>query len=369
LEHGLAGFEPWHRAIGSRRGGADLTKYKEIAKQLLTDLSALDTAATPAPKAGSEEAPALESELSATGRASLASLRADAGAYYAMAQSWAAGAGLTPEQRRPFLAPFAQLAQIGDHDIASVVRRVWKEEMRPLVRDVANRFPFNRSSDKVVEPDELVELFHPVDGKFFQLFRSYLEPISAFGDGQPFRPLPSARAAFQFPSDLYPTVNAVAALSARLWDEKGEPRALEVRVATVPFNTESKAILVPTVVHLQVGKASIFNFNQRPDSSPLPLSWMEDDDAQLALHVTNVETGETTFPAALAAPGKHWRFFRLLRAAKSHHTESDGSATYEWERPLKEGSQQRTRVRLRFDEDPWATLGLGSGESSAGSGP
>jgi type VI protein secretion system component VasK len=364
LQQGLAGFEPWHRAIGARRGGAELTKYKEIAKQLLSDLSAIAEAPPAPPKDDPESDAALETELSATGRASLAVLRADAGAYYAMAQAWAAGSGLSHEQRQPFLAPFAQLSHIGEHDIADVVRRVWKTEMRPLVREVANRFPFNRTAQQTVDPEELTDRFHPTEGRFFQLFRSYLEPLSSFGEGQPFRPLPSARAAFQFPPDLYPTVNAVAALSARLWDEKGDPRPLEVRVSTVPFVTEPKAQLVPTVVHFNVGKVSLFNFNQRPEASTLALDWMQDDDAQLALHVTDVATGETTYPAALAAPGKYWRFFRLLRAAKVHTSEVDGSQVYEWERPIQDGNKRRVRVRLKLEEDPWHLLGLG-GESEA----
>lgn len=360
MTQSLAGFEPWHLAVGAKRGGAELTKYREIANQLLTDLSAAEDAAAPAPKGGKDAEqtdPALEAELTATGRASLAALRADAGAYYAMAKNWAIGAGLTQVQRQPFLAPFAQVSQIGDRDIGDVVRRVWKSEMRPLVREVGGRFPFNRSAEKFVDPEELTEYFHPIDGKFFQLFRSYLEPVSSFGDGQPFRPLSSAHA-FNLPPDLYPTVNAVAALSARLWDEKGDPRPLEIKVSTVPFVTQPNSTLVPTVVLLRVGKTSIFNFNQRPDTATLPFDWTQDDDAQLALHVTDVQSGETTFPAALAAPGKYWRFFRLLRAAKAHHTEADGSEVYEWERPTQDGGKQRARVRLRFEEDPWQLLGI-----------
>jgi type VI protein secretion system component VasK len=224
------------------------------------------------------------------------------------------------------------------------------------VRSITTKFPFDPRAAEDVEPEELEAAFHPTRGAFFQLFRSYLEPVSAFGDGQAFRPLPSSSGALRPPADLYPTVNAVAALAARLWDAEGNPKPLTLSVTPVPFTTHSKDLVVPTVVQLNVGSASLFNFNQKPTRSELAIAWSEDEPAQLAVQAVNVETRETFHPAALSADGPHWRFFRLLAAAKRLR-DADGHV-YEWHRPAKDGERPTLRVRLRFDNDPWLLLSL-----------
>ncbi len=360
----LTEFEAWHRAVGVAKGGTELTKYKEIAKQLLTDLSNMSDAAE-----ADSPTPSLESGLSPAGKTSLASMRATTGAYRELAEQWAIGAGLPARQRRPFLAPFQQLARLGSAEVDDVVTRVWRADMLPVVREITTRFPFNPKATDAVTPEELEAAFHPTRGTFFQLFRNYLEPVSAFGDGQPFRALPSSRGTLRLPSDLYPMVNAVAALAARLWDEEGKPKPLHLKVAPVPFAANPKEPIVPTVVQLNVGSASVFNFNQKPTMSDLTVVWAGDEPAQLAIQTVNVDTRETFHPAALSAEGPNWRFFRLLAAGKLvRNAGKNGECVYEWRRPARDGERPNLRVRLRFDRDPWQLVSLSSNTSKRRSG-
>jgi G3E family GTPase len=355
-------FEPWHRAVGGEGKGSELSKYKEIAKQALSDLMT----ATPAGDDGAAGA-TLEDGLSPAGKSSLASVKATTGAYLQLVEEWANSAGLQPPFSTPFLAPFRQLSQLGNAELDDFVGNVWRDEMLPLVRQASSKFPFDPKADDAITPDELTELFHPTDGQFFRLFRSYLEPVSSFGDGQPFRPLPRGQGALRYPSDLYPTVNAVAALAARLWDADGKPQAIELEVYPVPFTPNSRDEVVPTLVQLNLGASSVFNFNQKPSPTKVTLDWTADEPAQIGVQTVDVKTRESFRPAALAAEGPNWRLFRLLRLG--HRVSADeggnGGYLYEWVRPTRDGEKPSLPIRVRFATDPWQLFALPRGTSRA----
>ncbi len=355
LSLALADFGPWHDAVGADKGAPELIKYKEIARQLLADLTASSQPAA-ADKADATAAPTLEKELSPAGRAVLASAQKQKGSYDEMVRKWISDAGLPVDQQAPFLAPFAQLERIGQSDIEVVVARVWNTEMWPPVNEIYQKFPFNRTADRTVLPEELTALFNPTDGKFFVLFRAYIDPLSSVATGQPFRQLASLRGRVKMPADLYPTVNAAAALSAHLWDGKGVPKRIEVKVATVPFDTVPNARITPTVVYLNVGDTSVYNFNQKPGALTIPIDWTKDESAQIGVQVTDVETKETSFPSPQVASGPYFRFYRLLQSAAkvSPVKQPADSLLHEWVLLLRDGGGgDRTRARVVVVGDPW----------------
>lgn len=350
----LRDFQGWHDAVGAEKGAPELAKYKEIVKQLLADLTAAEK--DPSLEGGDAT---LEKDLTPAGRAVLASLRGTKGSYDSLVREWVLAAGLTSDQRAPFLAPFQQLARLGDSDIETVVARVWNRDMAPPVREIGAKFPFDRKAERSALPDELTALFHPTEGKLFALFRAYVEPISTFGDGKPFRELSTVRGRLRLPAELYPTMNAAAALSSRLWDDKGNPRKLEVRIATVPFTTGTNAKLVPTVVYMNIGETSIFNFNQKPGASNAPIDWTKDENAQVGIQVSDVDTKETSFPTPLVAPGPYWRFYRLLVLGRSSPVKQPvGSTLYEWDLRLRDGGGEKTTARVVVVGDPWSVFSL-----------
>ncbi|WP_438022121.1 hypothetical protein [Sorangium sp. So ce233] len=63
---------------------------------------------------------------------------------------------------------------------------------------------------------------------------------------------------------MYRIVNAVAVLSARLWDAGGEPRPLAYQLVTTPLAKAPSDRLALTLVRLDAGDGSLFNFNQKP---------------------------------------------------------------------------------------------------------
>lgn len=356
IHEALRDFDAWHDAVGS--GAPKLVEYKQISAQLLTDL----TAAQAEPPAAGDAGSALEKELSPAGRAVLASLRGDKGSYDALVRVWIADTKLPAAQQAPFLAPFSRLARLGEIDVETVVARVWNREMWPPVKEISTKFPFDRAAERSALPEELTALLHPTDGKLFSLFRAYFEPISAFGDGQPFRERPSARGRVRVPPELYPTMNAAAALASRLWDPKGAPRKLEARVATVPFSTSRGAKLAPTAVYLNVGETSVFNFNQKPSQTTVGFDWTRDESASIGVQVTDVDTKETGSPTPLAPQGAYWRFLRLLLTGKATAvTRSVDSTMYEWSLPLEDGGSEKMTARFVVVGDPWRSLSLPRG--------
>jgi len=354
----LREFESWHRAVGAKGKGAELGKYKEIVKQLLTDLTAV--ADVPDGKEPAT-APLLDKDLMPAGKTALATIRADKGSYEALARKWAVDAGLTAEQQTPFLEPFSELWGLGRRDLETVVARAWCKEMLPLVRDVVAKFPFNRRAAITAEPAEIARLFHPVDGQFSALVAEYIAPISRENDTQGFQPNSAAAARVRFPPALYPTVNGAAALGRLLWDDKGTPRRLAIRVASVPFSTAAGSTLVPTASYLKEGDFSLLNFNQKPVTATFQIDWTSDEGAQIGVQVGNVETQDASFPAPLVAPGPYFRFLRLLAQARSASDPSPvGAETYEWQLRLQDGGDEKIPIRVKLLDDPWAIFSLQS---------
>jgi hypothetical protein len=342
----LADFGPWHDAASE----TELKKYKEIAKQLLTDLGPPPADGGRAAKPADDSA--LTGELSPLGRVALSSLSGKA-SYTRLVEDWVTSMRLTVEQQLPFLAPFQQFATAGESDIEGALSRTWNREMAPLVRAVAAKFPFDRDAEETASPEELTALFHPSDGKLFSLFRGYLGP-SADSSGQP-SPLSNS---VRLPADLEATARSASALAARLWDEKGAPRKIVLKVTPQPFVTTAGARRLPTMVYFNVGGTSVVNFNQSPEPTEVSIDWTRDEPAQIGLQITDAETQEQSFPSPAMARGPYFRLFRLLRQAKVSKAKGvTDSELYEWRLSLGQGSDT-VRVAVSIAGDAWKGLSL-----------
>lgn len=342
----LSAFGSWH-AVAQE---GELKKYKEMAKQLLSDLAPADASAAKAPSA---KEPALAGALSPAGKVTLGSLREAKGSYLALVRDWVAGAGLNSEQAAPFLMPFQELSSIGESDIESVIARTWADDVAPLVRAISAKFPFNRGAEESASAEEVTAMFHPQEGRLFSLFRDYIEPVVTTGSSG------ASSARVRLPADLQATLSAAKVLSERLWDEKGSPRKLEIQLTPVPFQRASGAVVVPTMVYLNVGEQSVFNFNQAPQASRIVVDWTRDEPAQLGLQVTDTNSAEQSFPAPVMVEGPYWRLLRLLRKGTTTRvrTPVEGEL-HEWQ--LGVDGARGTTIRAGFvvQGDPFQGFNL-----------
>lgn len=345
----LSAFAPWHNVAQD----AELKKYKEIAKQLLSDLSPADAAAGGAPKAASAKEPALVGALSPVGKVTLGSLREAKGSYLSLVRDWVDGAGLTSEQAEPFLMPFQELSSIGESDIESVIARTWSEDVAPLVRAIAAKFPFSRNAEEAASAEEVTAMFHPQEGRLFSLFRDYVEPVAP-SDGSG-KSAPKVR----LPADLQATLSAAQVLSERLWDEKGTPRKLELQITPIPFQRSSATTQVATMVYLNVGDQSVFNFNQAPQTTRVVVDWTRDEPAQLGLQVTDANTAEQSFPSPVMVEGPYWRLLRLLRKGTTSrvHTPIEGEL-HEWQLAVDGAHGATIRAGFLVQGDPFQGFNL-----------
>jgi hypothetical protein len=350
MKDAVSDFANLRKVVDKASGATELAKYKAILSQLLADLTA-GSSEEAVPESAAAET--LEKALTPTGRLVLANLRGDKGAYSAIVTQWLSSVNLPPEQRQPFLAPISELAAIGRSDIEQVVRRVWQQDVVPEIQAVTRRFPFDPAATDDVTPTELTELFHPQTGRFFALFRRYFEPLSEIGNG-PFRELRTVRSSVTMPSELYPTVNAVAALAARLWDVAGNPTPLELQIGTVPFDHGINPRSALTLVFFKTGDEALFNFNQKPLLKTILFDWTKDSTTQIGVQLTDLETKENSFPEPAVVDGAYWSVFRLFRrAAIAPVKQPRDTALYSWEIAHGRGSNEKTAARVTVTGDPW----------------
>lgn len=352
-------FAPLHAVLNEESGAPELAKYKSILGQLLADLGPAQE-----PPVASEANPlgneSLEKTLSPAGRLELANLRGDAGSYASLVKQWMDSVGLPEYQRLPFTAPLERLAELGRRDIEQAVSRVWERNMKPDLQRLGSKFPFDPEAQDEAVPKDIISVLHPETGKLFDLFRRYIEPISEVADGSPFRERRTMRGRLSLPAEMYPMLNAAAGLSARLWDSTGKAKPIELKVATVPFEHGPNPRSALTLVYLNAGEASVFNFNQKPGIITVKLDWTREHSSQVGIQLTSLDSKENQFPEPIVVEGSFWSLLRLLKKAEALPVKQPANAMlYSWAiRHRREGSE-KTNARFVLLGDPWEALGRG----------
>jgi hypothetical protein len=388
IKGALAEFEAWRKVVD---GGTapEIGKYKSTLGQLLLDLgpasekgggaAAPAASAAPAagPAAGGDKAPpgpgdteTLEKAIGPAGKRYLAEIRGEVGSYSFIVESWLTSVSLPENERKPFRAPLRRLAELGRVDIDKIIWRVWQTEMFPGVQQVAVLFPFNPSAKEEATPQMLKDLFHPQEGKFFDLFHRYIEPLaqSSPGDKPPYHPRGGAQRALSLPPNMFPAINAAALLSSRLWDPAtGNPTPLELKIATVPFDRELRARVpqnqAATLTYLNIGDGSVFNFNQKPSLISVGFEWNKDLRSQVGVQLTDLGSKENNFPPPIVSNGQYWSFYHLLRLGKPSGVKSPPSARlYTWDIQNQRDNAVNEVLPVKFVtvNDPWEPFaGLG----------
>lgn len=355
METAAFDFTAWHNIVGGDSGAPEINKYRAILSQLLVDLG---------PEAGPAVDPqgprSLETDLSAPGRLVLTEVKGEKGSYAQLAAEWLTSVRLPEYQRPPFTAPFQELTRLGRRDIEGVLSRVWQEEMLPGVRQISTHFPFDPSSIEDVTPTELTGIFHPQTGRYFDIFRRYFEPISEFSNG-PFRPKPSLRGRVSTPKFLYDLTNGAASLAARLWDQDGKPIPIPVRIATVPFEHGRDPRTALTLVYINVGAGSLFNFNQMPAQVTMQFDWTKETSSQVGLQLTNLDTKENLFVEPTRAESSFWSLLRLQSKGQSEAARyPTGAHLYSWPFKIPRGDNETMQAQFVVVDDLWTLFSMGT---------
>jgi hypothetical protein len=369
MKAALAKYAPLHKVLAEQESGAsEFENYRAILEQLRQSLAlegggAPEAAKAEEPKkeeAKTDEALAdaeglqrLPDLLSPAGRMSLAILHRQKGSYEDLVVTWLTSVKLHGELSGPFLAPVNTLHALGRKEIEETVARLWNDHILGQLSTLLRSFPFDPASQQDVKPEELTALFHPQTGRFHQLTRRFIEPIStrtaALGS---WGKLGTGNGQLSVPSDLYETLNNVDVLTRRLWDSKGNPRPLQLTVGSVPFKSSASANSILTLVYLNSGTSSLLNFNQQPLLKALEIDWTRPRQARLSIETISPDSGSKTYPPAILSNISPWSLLHLLKDA------SRQGNMWSWSFPLgpdqQPGGGAEMTVTFKLQDDPWS---------------
>ena len=373
MAEALIHYAPLHKAMAEHDGYSELQKFRDLIEATSASMTAAPAqaaaavpgaaagAAAPAggkdgvtaaaPTAAPADAPrGLVEMLSPPGKMALAMLNGEPDSHLDLVTSWLGSVGITGRVARPFLAASEQLYTVGLREVEQYVSEAWTYQMRAELAPALTVFPFDRKAAAEISPDELRRLFHPQGGKWHELRRKFIDPVSVQG-ALGTRSKAREGRTVQVPADLYPTLDSVDRLVRALWDAEGRPLTLKVKVAPVPFDTGAARKSVLSLVYLNSGSSSIFNFNQQPSARQLEVPWERVQRSQLGIELTQATTGEKFYPTPISVEDSRFSLHKLINKG----TQEEKALA--WTIPGRDGELPVT-VRFELQEDPWEMFNL-----------
>lgn len=320
-----------------------LKPYAEIIGGVLKEL---DTG-KPAQVMEDGKAIGLTELLSPLGRIGMSILMEQESSPERKVEQFLESAGLGGQLTLPFLAPIRHLSKLATAEVEQVLSQQW-EGMQQLVHPVLSRYPFDRRSDRELQPSE-IDLFKPGLGAFWVSFRQVFSPVCV-EQGGVFSPRKWPRGSIGLPRDMLPLVNQLAGLSGALYAKDGSRKPIEIAVKALPVSVCDPA-RPAAVSFLSIGKTQVFGVNTRPETTPLPLQWWQQDIAAVGLEFA--KGAQARSAQSIEVADSLWNFFRLLERA------SVSGRVLTWALPGA-GGQAACEVRFELDRDPMALFRLKS---------
>lgn len=347
-----------------------LEDYMKIASQLRADLIGAAEAAAAAEEPPPEEGGAsagptgtLESTLRPEGTLALRMLKNEPGAYDKLIAAWERETRVSRYANTPFDDPINDVRRLGTRNIKNTLRSAWRSGIEPELGPVLQKFPFNAAAKEEATPKELEFLFKPNTGRFFVLFRRFIEPVSRV-DPAGFAPYNRRIELTRLvPERVYAVANSVVALSRRLWDDQGAPLPFGVIMYAEPLPVGRNPKAVLSLAYLRAGEQSIINFNQSPDASRkrLEFDWTSPNTAQVGIRLTDSETRDHRYPKPITAIKNYWSLLKLLRRAQRLSPEETarlprlrrGQRRYTWRFAIGRVDGEVLRVSYVAESDPF----------------
>lgn len=275
--------------------------YRGLLRELLDNLAVVESPVAASAQAPLDAAAAREqfvSRLPAFGRAIWLELEDPSTALMARVKAWLKEAGVGADLQRPFLAPFRAAAQMGKSQLRDEVVEWWRPIGERFQQEVLARFPFARDAHVEVEVEALMRWLHPKEGKFSLEVTPIMDVLRACG---------SCRQ--QLDAEVYERARAI---QAALFKDNGDPRALVLTIAPMPFRSQR---LAPKKASLIIDGARYEYFNTEPRPFEVPLSWDKPHTAVLTVELaddTKWAVDAPLAPRVWREEGTPWSLFRVL---------------------------------------------------------
>lgn len=338
-----ATYEPIRKVVRSANGAPrELDTYLLIMEQIHRRLAA--GTARPAPvSADAGLAGTLHDQLPPSGQMALERLTDPEKSVTQLVDSWLIKMGLRGSLALPFQQAPKLLIADGRRHLEIVIAQVWHYEVLDHLAPLMRKFPFDSSKEVEATALELEQAFHPKEGLVFDRYHRFFEPVVREAHGI-YTPAPDGP---KLPENLLPLLNHIAALTNTLWDSKGAPKPVEIRVRSIPFEPTRDMRSALTLAYVRFGDASVFNFNQQPATKRLELPWASPQISQVGVQLTNARNGEQRYPRSRVTVASRFSALRLLNLAETPpmgltHRDPDGHVLTErrWRIPYETSDER-----------------------------
>jgi type VI protein secretion system component VasK len=231
---------------------------------------------------------------------------------------------------------------------------------------LTSRYPFNRAATDEVDVSALTATFGP-EGAFWAEFEAFIAPAAERVGGR-WRGRGASGVRVRLPSDLPDTVASLEALRAALWDEKGEPRPIPLRVRSCALPPVALEGYVATEARLSIGFSQVRAYNQRAEALELPFDWWRAPEASLSLSLQSLNQAEASArPLTTTGGASRWAVLRLLdRSAPSDDPRCPDGLAWSWSRV---SGDPAASVGFVFETDPRAVFNIQLTDDAVGGAP
>jgi len=333
----------------------EFQKYQLLMAQMQQEMNAHEPYE---PKKSAEEgtdAEALKAALSPLGRVAWTMLLNEDSSYLKLTKSWLQNVGIQEDWQQPFLAPIHKVKEFGTAEINRNIAGIWADIWDSNVAPLLVKFPFNEHADPDNElaAEEIIKVFHPKQGLFWDTFKQYLAPLSRFSNGVWVRRHELSNS-LVLPANYLSRINVVQQLTNKLWDSQGNPKPLELAIkpgllATFDSKQIPRAPLV-SLAYLRQGNASVLGFNQQAEWQKFPLEWWIAQPAEVGMEFRK-DADPTRVYTGMIVDDSNWNFFKLLQ--RGHVAETQ---RYRWSLAHPNFPQQPLNLEFLLQGNPMAVF-------------
>lgn len=283
----------------------------------------------------------LDEHLTPAASIALSILRNDPNSYTNQITSTLTESGVPSHYHFIFLAPIEQIYKIGISELKKGINQLWKESLAIKITSFLNKRPFNPSAEIATTYEEVEQMTNP-NSQLYKMINEIILPASVHVDG---KWQPDLSSDLQLIDQMYVLVNRLVKINHILWDSEGNPKPINLKIKSCPFEAKPKTFPAPIVSYLVTGEETFHNFNQSPTWHDLKIVWWKANNSTVVVELTNQKDSRSYRDEKVT--NTLWSFFELLN--KGHQEKEN---IWRWELANQFGDDV-SKIALQFNADPW----------------
>ena len=283
----------------------------------------------------------LDKHLTPAASIALSILRNDPDSYTNQIISNLTDSGVPTHYHFIFLAPLEQVYKIGVKELQMGINQLWKETLAIKITSFLNKRPFNPQAEIATTYEEVEQMTNP-NSQLYKMINEIILPASVHVDDSW---QPDSSSDLQLSDQMYILVNRLVKINHILWDSEGNPKPINLKIKSCPFEVKPKTFPAPIVSYLVTGEETFHNFNQSPAWHDLKVVWWKENNSTVVVELTNQKDSRSYRDEKVT--NTLWSFFELLN--KGHQEKEN---IWHWELANQFGDDV-SKIALQFNTDPW----------------